>query len=87
MARCEACGQVFPNHMQLGAHTRSCRRLRHVQDLVPVVQDPDDVQEFGITLHSLARRPRHPWGIERDIDMPQLPVGNSPFTRDYRPVR
>ena len=86
MAVCGACGQVFPNRLQVGAHSRTCRAIRHV--LQPPITDPDmDVEDIpGITLHSLARRPAHPWAIESDVDMTDLPAGNSPFTRDYRPV-
>lgn len=89
MAVCGACGQVFPNRLQVGAHSRSCRAIRHV--LQPLITDPDpdmDVEDTtaGITLHSLARRPAQPWGIESDVVMPDLPAGNNPFTRDYRPV-
>ena len=89
MAACGACGQVFPNRLQVGAHARTCRAIRHflqppITDQVDL--DAEDADIAPITLHSLARRPSHPWGIECDVAMPDLPVGNSPFTRDYRPV-
>ena len=87
MAVCRACGQMFANRLQVGAHSRSCRAILHV--VAPMTydrEDDDSVEEFGITLHSLARRPAHPWGIECNVDMPDLPAGNSQFTRDYRPV-
>ena len=89
MAACGACGQVFPNRLQVGAHARTCRAIRHflqppITDQVDL--DAEDADIAPITLHSLARRPAHPWGIECDVAMPDLPVGNSPFTRDYRPV-
>ena len=89
MAVCGACGQVFPNRLQVGAHSRSCRAIRHVLQPPITDADPDmDVEDItaGITLHSLARRPAQPWGIESDVVMPDLPAANNPFTRDYRPV-
>ena len=94
---CVQCGQAFANRQQLGAHVRYCRAagpnpgaLISADDLQVIATPVEAAQQQRITLVSLCRREKSPWGIckpavtcvSRDTS-----VGDSVFSRDYRPVQ
>ena len=92
MSTCLKCGQLFHNRLQLGAHVKSCGGdAGDTADLFSAeasaviatpVQPPHQ-----ISLHSLCRREKSPWGQHKQWSCDAAPTTASGYARDYRPVQ
>ena len=91
---CAQCGQAFANRQQLGAHVRYCSAagvnadLISADDLQVIATPVQAPQQHRITLSSLCRREKSPWGIHKPaVTCASSGDNANVFSRDYRPVQ